>query len=636
MQTAIEQEATMRIPLANVPMPQPLPPAHLVIQPQAQMLAQPATQPMYVPNAQSVAPPPIQVAPYASAPAAHAPHMILSTTPRLDPENSNSSPMSSARVQSSSPSSTRHGINAPDMSHRTPSEQAVIQALQAVANYPESMDFVETVSRQMPGLQNLLGATGQPEDCLATRENQGLSTNPATPGSSATRHRAPSPVPGLSPVSDEELGSKRASPHELAQPASNTDNPTSRPPPDKRNNVLRSVVIQEPPKVGYRGVPEPQMAMSEVMERYAPSPASVPESADNSVPSSSSSTTKSGKKFTGPPYYPQSDNVSGSVVTRDANRIWQVAPGLNDRQFRDRQKVTPSSANQAQLRKLSNTAHLSRTLCAFDADTGEAAWEQRVVRRLTTAHDNYLRHMQNDLHQQCSARYSLQSGETWETHSRYSRSLKAMKPISKEAIQRTRYCVMVDSTVPCYHPLDNIIPDVLVVTMPLSRLPEMAEVAIAMFSPDLEGPLREPPPRRMIFANLMNHMACEGLMESLPRMLREMSTSEAARNEVIEVFHRVATAMERTAELLRPHLKVPALFVPPRNAILGRKVSTIRLHADRSLQCLQHRILFVCAQFARWESRLAPCCSFSTCVIGSDITPATNCGARWQCPTDMG
>ena len=65
-------------------------------------------------------------------------------------------------------------------------------------------------------------------------------------------------------------------------------------------------------------------------------------------------------------------------------------------------------------------------------------------------------------------------------------TLKAMKPMSKEAIQRTRYCVMVDSTVPCDLPLDNVIPDVLVVTMPLSRLPERAEVAIALFSP--EGP----------------------------------------------------------------------------------------------------------------------------------------------------
>ena len=99
--------------------------------------------------------------------------------------------------------------------------------------------------------------------------------------------------------------------------------------------------------------------------------------------------------------------------------------------------------------------------------------------------------------------------------------------------------------------------------MPLSRLPVMAEVAIAMFSPDPEGPQREPPPRRIIFANLMDHMACKSLLENLPRILREMSTNEAARNEVVEVLHRVATAMECARELIRTHLKVPALFVSP-------------------------------------------------------------------------
>ena len=136
-----------------------------------------------------------------------------------------------------------------------------------------------------------------------------------------------------------------------------------------------------------------------------------------------------------------------------------------------------------------------------------------------------------------------------------------MKPMSKEAIQRTGYCVMVDSTVPCDLPLDNVFPDVLVVTMPLSRLPEMAEVAIALFSP--EGPQSEPPPSRIIVANLMDHMACEGLLENLPHLLRKMPNNETVRNEVIKVLHRVVTAMERTAELLRTHLKVPAMFVSP-------------------------------------------------------------------------
>ena len=231
-------------------MPQPLNPAHLVIQPQSQIHPQSGTQPpMYLPSAQPTTPSAAQVAPYAIAPAAHAPHIVLSATPRLESKAGTSSPMTSARVQSvqsSAPPSMRSGVTAPDMSHRTPSEQAVIQALQAVANYPESRDFVETVSRQMPGLQNLLGSRGQQEGCLTTREGQGPSTDPLTPSTTATRNRAPSSKPGLSPVSDEELGRKRASPHELAQLVGNNDSPTSCSPPDKRNNVLRSVMIQEP------------------------------------------------------------------------------------------------------------------------------------------------------------------------------------------------------------------------------------------------------------------------------------------------------------------------------------------------------------------------------------------------------
>ena len=264
---------------------------------------------------------------------------------------------------------------------------------------------------------------------------------------SRSRHQyhhtaGPSPIPGLLPVSDEELGRKRASPHELSGTASTNDCPTSRPPPDSD-----SVAIQEHPKVEYRGTPGPQMAMSEVIERYSPRPASALKGTDNSAPSSSSSTARAAK--TVPAYYPPFDKVSGIVVTRDANRIWQVAPRLNDKQFRDRQRAPLSSADQAQLRKLSIIANLSRTLRAFDTGICEKAWVQRVIRRLTTAHNNCLRPMQNNLNEQFSARYSLQAGETRETHSTFPRNLEALKPIPKNLIQRTRYCVMIDSTVPC-------------------------------------------------------------------------------------------------------------------------------------------------------------------------------------------
>ena len=76
-------------------------------------------------------------------------------------ELTGSSQISSATVQSaqSSALSSARPLVAPSMVNRTSSEQAVIQALQAVANYPESRDFVESMSRTLPGLQTLLDSS---------------------------------------------------------------------------------------------------------------------------------------------------------------------------------------------------------------------------------------------------------------------------------------------------------------------------------------------------------------------------------------------------------------------------------------------------------------------------------------------
>ena len=196
---------------------------------------------------------------------------------------------------------------------------------------------------------------------------------------------------------------------------------------------------------------------------------------------------------------------------------------------------------------------------------------------------------------------------------------------------------MIDSTVPCGLPLDNIIPGVLVVTMPLSRLPEMAEVAIAMFSPELEGPQKEPLHRRVIFANLIDHMACEGLLEDLPRLLREMSTHEAARNEFagwgVTSGSNCNGAFGRVAPY--PFESTGTFCFSPRKAVLGRNVS-VCLPAERSLQCSQHRILLVRAQFARWKGSFTSCRALGARVLGSHLTPAAACGARLQCPIGPG
>ena len=52
LHTAIEKETTLRIPIGNVAMPQPLPPAHMMIQPRMQAPLQPPPQPLHLPIVQ--------------------------------------------------------------------------------------------------------------------------------------------------------------------------------------------------------------------------------------------------------------------------------------------------------------------------------------------------------------------------------------------------------------------------------------------------------------------------------------------------------------------------------------------------------------------------------------------------------
>ena len=73
----------------------------------------------------------------------------------------------------------------------------------------------------------------------------------------------------------EETGRKRVTGEDaaIAHTSSVTESPTSRPPPDKRDNVprpqMKSVVIARPLyRVGHLGRGAPQMTMEEAIERY--------------------------------------------------------------------------------------------------------------------------------------------------------------------------------------------------------------------------------------------------------------------------------------------------------------------------------------------------------------------------------
>ena len=117
---------------------------------------------------------------------------------------------------------------------RSTGEQAVIVTLQAVANYPNSSDFVRAVKQRTPGLANYLQAAAQPSGCetpTTLAETASMDTETiAGPSSSTTA--APSVSTATGPR--EEAGEKRVT-GENAAPAltgSVTESPTSRPPPE--------------------------------------------------------------------------------------------------------------------------------------------------------------------------------------------------------------------------------------------------------------------------------------------------------------------------------------------------------------------------------------------------------------------
>ena len=208
------------------------------------------------------APKPVPMTPtYSGSPAFgtsyRAPHMVLQTT-------------TSAPVSDREPSGSRlPPIPNPELTGRSTSEQAVIVALQAVANYPNSSDFVRAVEQRIPGLATYLQAAVQPSGCdppaplveTASMDVE-IAAGPSNSASAATGSR-------------EEAGRKRLT-EETASvtPASSVnENPTSRPPPDKRADVprpqLKSVVIPRPPyRVGHLGRGAPQMSLADAIEQY--------------------------------------------------------------------------------------------------------------------------------------------------------------------------------------------------------------------------------------------------------------------------------------------------------------------------------------------------------------------------------
>ena len=257
-----------------------------------------------------------------------------------------------------------------------------------------------------------------------------------------------------------------------------------------------------------------------------------------------------------PAFLPPSDDVSGSVVTNDSKRIWMAAERLY---VCNQEESAPTEADQKEVNRTTIAAQVTLLLRPRDADMTEQAWEQRAREQLPATPNDYMAPLQHNITEQFPAQYILREGETWEANARYARKIISMKPLLKGALQRARYCVAVDSTCKSDLPIDNLVPDVLVLTMSLSRFAEVAEMVGAMYDPNLRGSLKEPPPQRVIFANLLDHMACEGLLRESDTIM----TDTRRPGNAAALVNVVADAMEHAAGILRGRLGALALFVSP-------------------------------------------------------------------------
>ena len=211
-------------------------------------------------------------------------------------------------------------------------------------------------------------------------------------------------------------------------------------------------------------------------------------------------------------------NTKGSLVTKDARRIWESAIIVSPEWLFEKNMCPPSDEQHATLKKTNVSVFMSRPLGADHTPTNEPLRLGKAMNALPNVEDNYLDALIINLHEQFEERYFLRAGETFEVNPRYARDLEAQLPMPKERLQRARYALLIDSTFLKNVPIDFVLSDVMVFTLPLSRIPEMAEVLVTMFDPEMKGTLKEPLPRKVIISNVFDRLACEGMMAQVAKV----------------------------------------------------------------------------------------------------------------------
>ena len=82
-------------------------------------------------------------------------------------------------------------------------------------------------------------------------------------------------------------------------------------------------------------------------------------------------------------------------------------------------------------------------------------------------------------------------------NARYASDRDTQLTMPKDRLQRARCVLQIDWTFLKNIPIDNVLSDAKVTTLPLSRIPMMAEVLATMFDPEMTGTHRDLPPRKV-------------------------------------------------------------------------------------------------------------------------------------------
>ena len=77
----------------------------------------------------------------------------------------------------------------------------------------------------------------------------------------------------------------------------------------------------------------------------------------------------------------------------------------------------------------------------------------------------------------------------------------------------------------------------------------------------MTGTYREPPPKRVIFSNVFDHQACEGLIARLSEIENRNPTT-AQRTIVLNAAINLARATEKAQQIMKDKMNTVSLFDP--------------------------------------------------------------------------